>query len=1050
MQLYRYNNRKWFGWSVGTLLIATLLFSFALIFRWLPTEGNLNILWETIRYTMGGLVLLSWGVLNVTAPTPPGFVIAFAEFGEEKQEDGGYDGLIRPARRTPLPTLRRDLANFYDEEVLSQASSRFLDELRRTRHATPSANPLPPGKTPRALPSGATPASATSLALAQRPTVNGSAADSSNTTATFGNGKLNTRSSLVQREKGIFLNEFCDEEEKRPVSVKRPPLPANFFDWEDAIGSHDLTEFLQAATRREVGEVDLKDSDPKDPAPMDGVNIYKLVYARSRETALREAEIPKAAAVIWGWHVYHTKRDFVPVFEFREPLENSRPARGQMQILGLKSFDLGLQTARHHKVFTAFVAGLGAYGYAPSARHRDENYFYQKARAEFNLALTASYMYGDRTRYDHTVDRAIIYFFLGNTHYYLNDLENAANAYREALALHGDMIEARHNMGVVLYLQNKLDFAQKSLIKVVQLKPDLAMARLNLGVTYLAKKQYTRARQELLNTLKLDPRRAAAERIIGVSYRQEGDYEQAIEHLVKSLEISPDGKYAEAHVDLGLVYTQQANSKSISDEQSQYYLEGAVQEFETAIKQNPNLPEAHYHLGRLLHQDGQEDEAGLALLEAVRLRPDLGEAHELLADIYEKRGRLDLRDKHLELMAKARQATAATTPDELVRQAIGLRLTKNYTQAREELIKALGMDPRNTKALYELGVVYQELEESDKALETFQTVLKLPAPPVEAYNRISGIKFQNGEPQAALDLLRQAANQNPREPNLHYYLGNAYRKQKTEGKAIESYIEAIKLDPNMVEPHINLGMIYLNRKQVNDAILQFREVVRIRPEDYETHYFLGRSYMRNNQIEQAIDSLEEAISLKSDFLDARLLLGEIYLRQAEPERAIEQLQVVQTYNPNDLRARELMGKAYAQAGQLESAIETFQDIIVVAPDSVSAHYNLGVAYVSLKRYREAISEFAAVIQNKPDDADAYFNMGVSIHELLNGTQQNSLEAAQLDVYFHQEVEAFQRAIQLRPTNPEPFRYLGQLYLRINNSTEAMKFLNEYNRLKRQA
>lgn len=1042
MQLYRYNNRKWFGWAVGVLIIGTLLFSFALIFHWLPTGGRLGIVWELIRFTLAALVLLAWGVLNVTPPRPHGFVIAFAELGEEREEDGASYGQIRQQRRRTLLGGRRDLADFYQEEPLSKASSRFLDELRKNRAARPVAN-LPAAKNPRALPSGrpgSSPASTTAMVLARRsaPPINTGAADGSNSAGLA----MRTRSSLSRS--GVFVNEFGEEETRSP-GMKKPVPPDYFFDWEDTDGAHSLSDFLQAAAVREIGEAELKDADQKDAA-----TLYPLVFANSRETALREAEIPQADMVIWGWNVYHTRRDFVPVFELREPLENSRPARGQMQIMGLKSFDLGLQTARHSTVFSAFVAGLGAYGFAGETHNKDEFQFYQKARSEFSLALMASYMYGERSRYDHSVDRAIIYFFLGNTLYYLNDLENAANAYREALMLDGDMIEARHNMGVVLFLQNKFDFAQKSLIKVVQLRPNLAMARLNLGVVFLAKKQFPRARQELQNAIKLDPKTAQAYRIIGVSYRMEQDYEKAIAYLNQALEYSSGGKYAEAHLDLGLVYAELSHLDDISERESYYYFDLATAELQEAINENPNLPEAQYHLARLLHVSGQEDEAGLALLEAVRIRPSYSEAHELLAEIYEKRGRLDLRDRHLELMAKARQASSATTPDEHVRQAIGFRLNRNYVQARDELEKALSMEPRHTKALFELGVVYQEMEETDRALNTFQSILKLPAAPVETYNRISNILFQQEDRQGAIDLLRHAVNQTPDDPKLHYYLGNAYRKQKTDGKAIESYIRSIQLDTDMAEPHFNLGMIYLNRKQVNDAILQFREVVRIRPEDYETYLFLGRAYMRNNQVDRAVAALEEAISLKADFLEARLLLGEIYLRQAEPERAIEQLLVVQTYNPNDLRARELMGKAYAQAGQLDRAIETFQDIIAVAPDSVSAHYNLGVSYVSQKRYRDAISEFAAVIQNKPDDADAYFNMGVSIHELLNGPEQASLEASQLDVYFNQEVEAFRRAIQLRPTYPEPFRYLGQLYLRTNNSEEAMKYLNEYNRLKRQA
>ena len=1035
MQLYRFNNRKWFGIAVGVLIAGTLLFSFALIFNVVPHNNSLNFLWEILRYGLAVLVLLSWGILNVTPPRPSGFVVAFAELGQERVEDGAIEGLIRQERRRLNNLLHRGADSDYDEEAASIPNSRYLNELRRNRNASPSGE-LPEGKSARALPGGRERlATNTAMVLADRSRNRNSADGGFNGSDPGGR----SAAALFRRQGEAFLNEF-GEDEKRPTSKVKFQPPESFFAWETAVGARNLSDYLQADVLTELSDASVKG----------GVNLYSLVFTKNRDNALREADVPGADAVIWGWQVYRKRRDFVPVFELRQPMEKNRPARGGMEILGLKSFDLGLQTARQSTIFSAFVAGFGAYGFAGEAPTKeDEQVYYHKARSEFRLSLAASYMYEDRTHYQSSVDRGITYFFMGNTCYYLNELDKAVYAYREALVVEPNMIEARHNMGVIFFLQGKFDFALKSLIKVIQLRPNMAIARLNLGIAYLAQKQFTAARREFQNAIKLDGKFAGAYRAIGVSYREEGDYPKALQYLEEALRTSPQGKYAEARVDIALVQAQQARADNITEQQANQHYRVALEQLQQAIVENPNLPEAHYQLARLLYDGGQEDEAGLALLEAVRLQPNYSDALHLLAEIYEKRGRLDLRDKYLELMMKARQASSATTAKELIQRGIGARLIKDYTLAREELGKALKMEPRNTEALYELGVLYQEMDEPVQALNTFQTVLKLPAPPVEVYNRISNLRFQQDDRQGAMDILRQAVAADPTNAKLQYYLGNAFRKQKIDEKAIESYIRAIQLEPDMAEPHFNLGMIYLTRRQINDAILQFREVVRIRPEDYETYLFLGRAYRQSNQIEQAVTAIQEAISLKSDLLEARLLLGEIYLRQAEPERAIEQLTVVQTYNPKDLRARELIGKGYAQAGQLERAIETFQDIIVEAPDSVSAHYNLGVSYISQKRYKEAIYQFAEVTRYKSDDADAFFNMGVAIHELLNGPEQNSLEAAELDQYFNEEVRVFRQAIKLRPTNPEPYRYLGQLYTRINNIEEAMRYLNEYGRLKKQ-
>jgi tetratricopeptide (TPR) repeat protein len=1042
MQLYRYNNKKWFGVAVGLLVVATLLFSFALIFRWLPMGGNLPILWEFLRFSFGVALVFSWVVLNTAPPRPPGFVIAFAELGEEKEYEGAEEGLIRQARRA-LPLIGTKVAapDYDEDEPVSVGSSRFLAELRRN-YAAPAIARLASAKPVRgALPAPTTggiksAATVTALALAER---NGKlAADGSMGLDTM---RPNRARLPVRGEK--IVNEF-GEEEQRPA-VKKAVPPDAFFAWELAVGARNLSLYLQTRIMNEFRDAELKQLDGKDAA-----SLFPLVFAKYRENVLREAEVPQADMVIWGWNLYRKRRDYVPVFELPEPLENRRPARGQMQILGLKSFDLGLQTARHSTIIASFIAGLGAYGFAGETPDKNEHEYYLKARNEFNLALTASYMYGDPVPERPQFDRAILYFFLGNTNYYLGELEAAVNAYTQALTLDRELIEAQHNLGVVLFLQNKLDYALKNLVKVIQLRPNLAVARLNLAVVFLSKKQHSSARRELQNALELNENYAAAYRVMGVTFREEREYAKALQYFQQAIEVSPMDKYAEARVDMGLIYEELAKSETVTDDEAERLFNQAMQELSIATRDNPNLPEAHYELGRLLDLFGEEDEASVSLHDAVKLRPNYSEAHELLAEIYERRGRTDLRDYHLEQMMKARQAIAANTPEELVRQAIGLRRNGNLEGAREQLEKALRLDPRHPQALFEMGIVYQEIGEYQKALENYQTVLKLPAPPDETYNRVGNLLFQQEKRQEAMDFLRNAVTQKPNNPWLHYYLGNLHRKQKTDGKAIESYITAIKLNPDMAEPHFNLGMIYMNRKQLNDAILQFREVVRIRPEDYDTYLFLGRAYMRNGQVEQAITALEEAISIKADLLEARLLLSEIFLRKADAEQAIEQLQVVQTLDPNDMRARELMGKAYAQAGQLDKAIATFQDILSINSDSPSAYYNLGVAFVSLRRYREAVKAFEQVIRIKPDDADAYFNMGVALHELLNGPEQNTLEAAEIDGFFNKEVMVFSKASQLSPTNPEPYRYLGQLYMRINNTELGKKYFDQYQRLKRQS
>ncbi|NWJ97336.1 MAG: tetratricopeptide repeat protein [Chloroflexi bacterium] len=1037
-RLTRYVYHPVFGVTAGVFILLALIFAFANIFRWLPPSFQLGSL--IIRSILGVLVLGTWVLLNIQAPKFTGFIIAIADLVEERDAEGALYGQLRKSRRNLLSS--RDYSLDPEDEGDSKEAlfkNRFVQEYLRNRRNQPSVN-LPPVDIPRALPSGQNQSLTNLTTNPPRPLA-----------FTSGAADASPESNLL--DIGAEA-----EEERLPVLPKKFDPPATLAKWKEVSGSRMLTTHLMEQLKIKLADAQLTKETQLNKERELHVTLFKTdVFVGNRGQALREAEYPKARAVIWGWNIYGTPRDFVPVVELTEPFENRREQHGQVQILGLKSFDLGRQTAKNSTTFSAFVSGLGAYALEQ----------YEKARSEFSLALISAYMHNSNRKNDLGIDRAIIYFFLGNTRYYLGDFENAVSSYREALTLDPNMYEARHNLGISLLLQGKMDFAIKRLVEVIQSKPGLAVARYNLGMAYLKKKQYVKARDQLQNSIKLNEHFAAAFRAIGLSYSEEQVEDEARSYFRDALILDP--RFAEVHVDLALLYYRKVEStlKKIRElrkvEQSRDQtriqeardelkallrhsqttlmntLNLAMPELEKALEINQRLPEALFHLGQVLHdqclikeEEDLKDQALHYLQEAVRLRPAYADAHEELADIYEARYRYDLRDRHLKLMGEARSATSATNPKDLIRAAIGMRLNKQLPEAREALVKALRMDPRNTEGQFELGLVYQEMDEASQAMGMFQSVLRLPNPPDEVYEAIAKIYRQQGQEQEAFDSVQRAAAQKPTSAKLAYYLGNSFRRQQNNPRAIEAYQKAINLDPQLPDARFNLGLIYLGKHQLQDASLQFEEVVRQRPDDFTTYRYLGRAYVDMKQIDEAVTAFQKAIEIKDDAVEARLDLGQIYLTRMEADEAKEQFEAILKSDPNNMRARELLGKAFAQGGQIDMAMETFQNMLLIAPDSYAAHYNLGVAYVSENRYQDAAAEFQRVIQVKPDDAAAYFNLGLA-HDKLD--QPN------------EAIDSFLRAIKLRPSYAEAYHYLGQVYFKINRMEDGLKAVKYAEQLK---
>jgi tetratricopeptide (TPR) repeat protein len=1047
MQLYKIGKRKGFGVLAFALIGVALLFSFADIFKWISVPSTLPFI--LFRMVLATLVVLVWLVLNLPPPKLPTgkFIIALAEFGQEIRADGGYYGELRAARKRPMQFSRRAEEIVYlDDDNPGLEGSRYLESLRQKRRAQPiaalqdatqlAALPSPSGKKELRSKNIAT---INSLAMQRnepdsvRTTVQDSPSPPVSSGRAIFPAHLNTL---------VVTNEIGEPSQPQPQRLKftRPEYLDN---WKIVTGPRELSTYLKDTLSREINEADVSD-----------LAIFPTDFADDGPAAIQLAEQNRAHAVIWGWNVFQTRREFVPVFEILAPLEDSHPPIGDMQIMGLSSFELGLNTARYSTVFSAFVTGLGAYGLRR----------FEQARTEFSLALIAATMNECHASYHNKEGRAIIYFYLGNAYYYCNQLEKALRCYQEAWALDVELYEARNNMGVILALQGKLDFAIKSFIGVIRDNPDQPVPRYNLGMSYLEKGDFGKCRRELSNSIKLDSRYAVAYRGLGLSYFREliagsttgkeapklpdakgrGEseqqllYEDAITRIGEALRLKPD--YAAARVDLGRIRLHQASSPHYGENSRTRFYEQATAELQEAIRLDPSLVEAHYELGQIMRHQNDLESAVVSLKEAARLcrndyNPYYALSHYALGEIYHQRGQLDLAKDEFKEATRARAAISPASTQDFINQGIGFLGNQQYQEAREAFGKALELEPDNAEAMLNMGAVYQELGNYNQAFTIFQNVLKQPAPPEEVYNRLSRLYMQLGDEKSSFDTLKTAADRNPRSARLQYWLGNAYRRMKEETQAMSCYIKSFKIDPDIADARFNLAMIYLGRKQIQDAILQFTEVVRIRPDDFSTFIFLGRAYLQLGQIQESINALNEAIRIKPDAVEALLALGQIYQRQAEAELAVSQYETALTYAPNDLRIRELLASAYALAGKVELSIEQFQAILSAEPgpeQQAHAHYNLGVAYTSREKYDLAAIEFTEYVKLKPGDADGYFNLGLAYKN-----QSQVMES----------IEALSKAIELRPTYATAYQLRGQLFIAINDNEKGIADLQAFQNLK---
>ena len=173
------------------------------------------------------------------------------------------------------------------------------------------------------------------------------------------------------------------------------------------------------------------------------------------------------------------------------------------------------------------------------------------------------------------------------------------------------------------------------------------------------------------------------------------------------------------------------------------------------------------------------------------------------------------------------------------------------------------------------------------------------------------------------------------------------------------------------------GGRYLGANQPSKALEQYLEALKIYPEDPILHYDLAYAYDMKGMLDKTEYHLKEAIRLKPDYSDAYNYLGFVYFGRGKVDEAIKYyhkaLENELYMNPQD--AHMNLGLAYLSRKEYRKAMLHLEEAIRMVPDFAAAYNNLGKAYEGLGQYDKARFNFEKAVKFNPQYADAYLNLG---------------------------------------------------------------------------
>ena len=212
-------------------------------------------------------------------------------------------------------------------------------------------------------------------------------------------------------------------------------------------------------------------------------------------------------------------------------------------------------------------------------------------------------------------------------------------------------------------------------------------------------------------------------------------------------------------------------------------------------------------------------------------------------------------------------------------------------------------------------------------------------------------------------------NETVTELGVRKKLVKVYEKFKQTEEVLKEYILLTQLEPSNDYNFFKIGEIFFNKNQTDKATKYFVAAYKLNPMNPENLFYLGRLYLRKNQIKEALNSFSKVLDIRSDLYGANFYLGIIQKNLKMYDKARINFETAERDPSYKLRALLEKGKLLLELDNVREAVIQLERAIkfIKMEDDVSAavRYALADCYERTKELPKAIDQWEIINQYKP-------------------------------------------------------------------------------------
>jgi tetratricopeptide (TPR) repeat protein len=367
-----------------------------------------------------------------------------------------------------------------------------------------------------------------------------------------------------------------------------------------------------------------------------------------------------------------------------------------------------------------------------------------------------------------------------------------------------------------------------------------------------------------------------------------------------------------------------------------------------AISLGSKNPDAYLYLGQVYFSTNRSEKAETTLRECIRLTTDVSrnryqvqKAHFLLGKILAQKGQQDEANAELNISRELANKTLERDKSALTALidtpgAQGTQIAAEETGATPPV----GMPTVDPAALGRTNALREDV--------------KLPV--ADSYNNLGAIAATNNDYSDAVMYFNSAFVWNPSLEGLDYNWGRAAFAGSLFADAIMPLSRYLKSHPDDTGARSVLAISQFMTGNYSGCMEVMESAIGKAELAPQVEYVYAESMIRTGRIATGTERLGALEKLHPEIPDVHRSLGEALAQLGQKQRAFEELRTAIQLSPGDADSLFDLGKMELEGGDAAAAIPELEEATRLLPNSEEFHKELADAYTAANRPADAQKE----------------------------------------------------------------------------------------------